>query len=362
VPDQEFEARWDSVFKAIKGLVESGEVQEGAVMELPTVPHQSLRDAPLVDGEWLDRYVVALAEWGGRLQGKGHQLQEPEDSHLLAWYRIFDPETGSEADAGLQEKMWRQTEKHLGRFSGRTRDIQGRPYLHFQDYIRWRGRKATGDLKSGLRRGLVLSSWNQWVATHAGDGMVRLGGVKVSRLSSYLEGYWYHLCEDEQELAEVRRRRESLLDSLRGWKPGTRSDERYQQRIGSWKEMARNFLCELCSLRQAADAIGQWYFDGHQLFFPSSAGNFAKLVECIMELVEGYNEDFAKESGHETNSAPEGLPTVESSNFIDTAALEEAVAPGARQHTAFLVDMGRAEALDLMGEIEKAVQLVERHV
>jgi hypothetical protein len=70
VPDQEFEARWDSVFQGIKALVESGAVQEGLVVELPTVPHNLLRDAPLVDGVWVDRYVVALAEWGARLQGK----------------------------------------------------------------------------------------------------------------------------------------------------------------------------------------------------------------------------------------------------------------------------------------------------
>ncbi|HZA24144.1 MAG TPA: hypothetical protein VFA32_16335, partial [Dehalococcoidia bacterium] len=47
VPDQEFETRWDSVFQAIKALVSSGEIQEGVVVELPTVPHNLFRDAPL---------------------------------------------------------------------------------------------------------------------------------------------------------------------------------------------------------------------------------------------------------------------------------------------------------------------------
>jgi hypothetical protein len=58
------------------------------------------------------------------------------------------------------KKLWQQTEKHLARFPGRTGSIQGRPYLHYQDYIRWRGRKAKGGLQSGLRRGLVLYPLN----------------------------------------------------------------------------------------------------------------------------------------------------------------------------------------------------------
>ncbi len=40
---------------------------DGLMVELPTVPHAFLREVPLVDGHWLDRYVVALAEWGARL-------------------------------------------------------------------------------------------------------------------------------------------------------------------------------------------------------------------------------------------------------------------------------------------------------
>jgi hypothetical protein len=186
--------------------------------------------------------------------------------------------------------------------------------------------------------------------------------VKVCRLSSYLERYRYHLCRDSEEVAEERGHRESLLESLCGWKTGSRIGDRYRQRVVWWREMAGDFLGELYSLRQVADTISQRYLDGGQVPFPFVAEEFVRLIGCIEELVVGYNEDFAKESGHETNSALEGLPTVESSNFVDTAALEEAVAPGARQHTAFLVDMARAEALNSMGEHQKAMELVDQHI
>jgi hypothetical protein len=106
VTDQKFEARWDSVFQGIKALVASGAVREGVVVELPSVSHNVLRDPPLVKGKWLDRYAVTLAEWGARLRAKDYQLQEPEDSHPLAWYRVVDPETGAEANSNLLKKLW----------------------------------------------------------------------------------------------------------------------------------------------------------------------------------------------------------------------------------------------------------------
>jgi hypothetical protein len=99
-PDHEFELKWDVVFQGIKSLVAAKEVQECVVVELPTVPHNLLRDAPLVDGVWLDWYVVALAEWGARLQARGYQLQEPEDSHPLAWYRVVTRRLA-------RRRMWR---------------------------------------------------------------------------------------------------------------------------------------------------------------------------------------------------------------------------------------------------------------
>jgi hypothetical protein len=76
------------------------------------------------------------------------------------------------------------------------------------------------------------------------------------------------------------------------------------------------------------------------------------------EMVEGYNEDFANETGQ----APESLSETSSPNLIDTVALEKAVVPAARQHAAFLVDMARAEVLDSMGENQKALDLIDRHV
>ena len=92
-----------------------------------------------------NRYVVQLAEWGARLAEKGYLLEEPQDQHPLAWHRIIDPEGGCEADAAVTGKLWQQTRKHIAAFPGRIKAIEGRHYLSFADYLRWKDRHAKGD-------------------------------------------------------------------------------------------------------------------------------------------------------------------------------------------------------------------------
>ena len=135
VADDEYNAHYEAIVEAMKNLG-----QEGFVADLPTVPHQFLSEAPLVDGDWIDRYTVELAEWGARIMEKGFLLEEPQDNHPLAWHRIIDPADGSEVDVVVTEKLWQQTKKHVVRFPGRTKEIDGRAYLGLEDYLTRRGR------------------------------------------------------------------------------------------------------------------------------------------------------------------------------------------------------------------------------
>ena len=170
VPDAEYDAHYEAIVEAIKGLIPAG-----LVVDLPTVPHQFLREAPLVDGDWIDNYMVELAEWGARIREREFLLEEPEDNHPMAWHGIIDPKDGSEVDAAVAIKLWQQTRKHLAGFPGRTRVIDERQYLSFADYLKWRSRRAKGDLKSAMRTGLVVSTWNQWVEEHGCEGAAFLG-------------------------------------------------------------------------------------------------------------------------------------------------------------------------------------------
>ena len=206
---------------AVKGIVE-----QGMVVDLPTVPYQFLRDAPLIDGDWMGRYIVELAEWGARLAEKGFLLEE-SDNHSVAWQRIINPEDGSEADATVTMKLWQQARKHLAGFPGGSRIFDER-YLSFSDYFKWKGRRDKGDLKSGMRTGVAVTPWNQWVAAQGGQGVAALAGVKVEKLSCYLDNYRYQVCG---ELTEESNRPKSLLESLQIGNPGSNDDGGFRTRV-----------------------------------------------------------------------------------------------------------------------------------
>ena len=155
-------------------------------MELTMVPHAFLREAPLVDGDWIDGYIVELAEWGARLVGKGIGMEESDDNHPMAWYRIITSEDGSEADAAVTLKLW--------------------------------------------------------VEQHCGEGVATLAGVKVGKPDCYLDGYRCRICQAAGELAERVGCREALLESIQLAKPHGGDEELFRQRVEHWKDSALCFL------------------------------------------------------------------------------------------------------------------------
>ena len=288
VPDAEYDEHYEALVSAIKGVA-----KQGIVVDMPSVPHQFLQEAPLVDGDWIDGYIVELAEWGARLVEKGLLLEESGDYHPMAWKRIINQEHGSEACAAVSMKLWQQTRKRLAAFPGSTRVIDERQYLNFADYLKWRGRRNKGDLKSGMRRGLVVSSWNQWVESQGGEGVATLAGVASGILDCYLDGYRYRVCRNAGELAEEVSRRESLLESVKVWEPDSSNDERFRQRVEHWKISALGFLPEIYILSRAINSISQRYFEGQDPLFSEVSDGFGQLLALVEKLVNIYNEALA---------------------------------------------------------------------
>ena len=358
VPDAEYDEHYEAIVSAIKGVA-----KQGIVVDMPSVPHQFLQEAPLVDGDWIDGYIVELAEWGARLVEKGLLLEESGDYHPMAWKRIINQEHGSEACAAVSMKLWQQTRKRLAGFPGSTRVIDERQYLNFADYLKWRGRRNKGDLKSGMRRGLVVSSWNQWVESQGGEGVATLAGVASGILDCYLDGYRYRVCRNAGELAEEVSRRESLLESVKVWEPDSSNDERFRQRVEHWKISALGFLPEIYILSRAINSISQRYFEGQDPLFSEVSDGFDQLLALVEKLVNIYNEALAGDIERSERLLIEpGEGQNQSPLTIDLAGLVETVQGSAKEQVAYLVDMAKADALDLLGETRQAFELVDRHV
>ena len=89
------------------------------------------------------------------------------------------------------------------------------------------------------------------------EGVATLAGVKVGKLSCYLDGYRYRVCRNAGELAQEVSRRESLLESVQVGKPDSSDDGGFRRRVEHWKESALGFLPEIYTLRRSINSIRQ---------------------------------------------------------------------------------------------------------
>ena len=90
VKDADYTAHYDQMVSAIHELVDSSKVQKSTVVYLETIPIPFLQFATLVEEEWLDKYVMVLAEAGTMIADKSYQIQETNDQHPLAWPNFLD--------------------------------------------------------------------------------------------------------------------------------------------------------------------------------------------------------------------------------------------------------------------------------
>jgi len=127
--------------------------------------------------------------------------------------------------------------------------------------------------------------------------------------------------------------------------------------------MALRALLEIYTLREANDSINQRYFEGQGILFPSFGEGFDQLLNLMDKTVAIYNEDLAGSIEHiERLINDTGGGRDESSLTIDLAGLVENVQGAAKEQVAYIVDMAKADALDLLGETRQAFDLVDRHV
>ncbi len=97
--------------------------------------------------------------------------------------------------------------------------------------------------------------------------------------------------------------------------------------------------------------------------FSEVSDGFGQLLALVEKLVNIYNEALAGDIERSERLLIEpGEGQNQSPLTIDLAGLVETVQGSAREQVAYLVDMAKADALDLLGETRQAFELVERHV
>ena len=154
-----------------------------------------------------------------------------------------------------------------------------------------------------------------------------------------------------------------MVESLKVGYPDRNNDERFRQRVENWKELALGFLPEIYTLRNAIDSISQRYFKCQETLFPEVAEGFGELLASVEKLVDIYNEALAEDIERlERLLCKTGDGQDESPLKIDLASLIDSISGAAAEQVAYLVDMAKSDALNLLGETRQAWELVDRHL
>ena len=268
--------------QAIRKLIEVGEVKGGTAVELTPMPIESLLLPPLVEGQWIDRHVVELAEFGAVVEEGGFELQVTED-HFMAPLRVDRREGGQfiEAEETLIAAVRAQTTAALAEFTGRATEIEGRSYVHIDDYRAWPGRRVQGDLQPV--EGLVVACWNRWVDHQGGEGQAQLAGRKVRKLSAVAERADFTICAYPDQPRMLRQQR-----ALRQVKIRHLLDECQAPQV-SYGDNLRDLLNELWETRFAIQDIGDRYFKGREVLFREYHDRLIELIELAEGLADSYN-------------------------------------------------------------------------
>ena len=360
VPDAAFEARYDLVDEGIRNLVASGKVQAGKAVHLETVPVPLLRDAPLVDGRWLDAHVVELAEWGALLQRQGYVFEDPGDESPFAQKRVGRWVEGSwaAAEQGVLDAARREARKRLARCKGERREIEGRSYLRVEDYAAWRGR-ATKDAPEAAD-GFVAASWNEWVRA---PRRAAVAGVPPEAVTVWGEASRY-VAVDAAAVAQELTERSTLLAQLDELslhddeqqqgafkKAGTLGGHSYAQAAAQWRATFETFWYEARWIEGAIAATARRYLGGEPLLFPEDTEALDRTLRSLRTLGSLFNEQVA--------TPLQQLTAADAAVELgDNDALTELIT----NHSAYLVDRAKAETLHLWEDDDRAATLMKRWV
>ena len=321
----------------IRRLCESGEIAEGRCVDLVSVSVPFLQSVPLVEGEWLDAYVVELAEWGARVQEQ--DISAIDQVHALTPGIFVSNEIELEEVKRIVARARLSAQRSLGKFSGRTKDIEGRRCVRFEDYRRRRGRKLKGDLADRLCDGVVTASWNGWVESHA-------EGAKFEKLGTWLSGCPYQVVSNPIELERRLAERALVLDQFTDSLKMVRlmDEDKLSDRLAKARTRIKELLCDATVLARTAEAIDKRYFDGHVALWPDLADGLRGTFE-MAESVAGMCD----------SDSDEDEP-------IGVDAIRISAEPVVNAKVRCLVDTAKAETLDLLGYRQNAVELMRRHV
>jgi len=272
-------AKSDEVLGALSDM---GAIKSAYYVQLEPFPYRLLGAASLVDGRWIDRRLLELAEFAALLVSRGYRLQDPPDSHPLEPLLVVNSGGLPPSEQELLPSR-NEAECRLRQLKGRNKKIRGHGFLDIDDYRHWTGRTVTGELTPIM--GLDIVHSNRWLDSQGGEGRAEIAGVKLHRLRAPFRSSDFIGCEDEAEFARRSEVRSMLLEKIHGngisalGGPVSRS---------LLRETLNTALIDLLATRDLVKWIEE-QFGGHQFVFRKTKEQLARQITRMQNVVTGFN-------------------------------------------------------------------------
>jgi hypothetical protein len=349
-----FQANCARLTSTVHDLCRKGLIRRGLRVNLGRSLFEFLAEIPLIEEVWIDLTAVELAECAAILDWRGFNLNVASDPHPLAPMQLRQrKETTAEHKTTLASEdevgsARAEAAARLATFVGRTRGIEGRPYIHLDDYRAWSERVAGEDLE--VSEGFVTASWNAWIEANGGNPT--LAGIPVRKLRPSLQQNDFFACEDPGR----RRRREERASLIK-----MSTKDRRVAKLEGLLKVCRDGICrsltEVRTIALVAERLTARYFPGLKILFRSDVKDLDDLTASITRLLDVYN-DLVDCIDAEQTSIRFGPKLGARIEKIDQHALDAGVEERAVALFGTLVALAKAETLSSIGEGEKAMRIL----
>lgn len=314
----------------------------GLSVDLGATPVALLRNAPLIDGQWVDKTAIELAEFGRLLRARRMKI-EPREVSYFATIR-------ASAEDKKIAAMRAEVTARLARFPGRTNQIGGRCYLHLDDYRAWPERKAGGSLP--VTRGVITWAWNHLVLRLSAGAGAKIAGVSLGMLGEKDNGM----------------RSGGATHCQLDLPPRVKFLKEYLGLPGALQiaaSLISTLLIETRAMAIASECLSRRHLQGRKILFKSIFTQLESLAERARSLADIYNEiaeTMYKQIPETVADAAASFEGWRLFRKIDFSEVEKAAQRKASRTVSEVAGRSKAYMLYTFGERDKALKVFEKEV
>ena len=273
-----------TIKRELRRLVRSNDITAGKVVSLPALPIPFLRNAPLIEGRWIDATVLELAEFGAVLEDRGWTPRPTDDSHPLAFQEFVQADAEGESspidDASWLDARQAATDR-VRSYRGKRQAFQGRDYVNLAPYRKWRSRTLGARLEASREDGFVVCSWNHFTANRGFN--IASGGFCVGPIKPLgdLDMWSVHDCETARILQTARTRLFANHRSV----AFDEKDAAAEEARNRWRDRAEDAIAMIEGLAAAIQGIQAAHFRSAEIVHTTSAEVLVGLRSRLRSIV-----------------------------------------------------------------------------